>query len=119
MAFGEELKTFKFWKALLAEFIGTLLLVFVGASSAMNEKSTYLEIALTFGITVATVVWVIGHASGGHINPAVSIALAISRRVSVVKAFFYVIFQLLGSVVGAVLLKGLWEGVSGRSVENT
>lgn len=108
--FCEELKTWKFWKALVAEFVGTFILLFLGAPSCLGgkwdsvDKAELVSISLTFGITVATVVWCIGHASGGHINPAVSISLAICRRISVVRAFFYIIVQLLGAMAAGGML---------------
>jgi glycerol uptake facilitator-like aquaporin len=50
-------------------------------------------------------VWCIAHISGGHVNPAVTIAALITRRVSVVRAFFYLVAQLVGALIGAGLLR--------------
>ena len=60
----DQLKTVKFWKALFVEFLGTLLLILVGCGSCPGKD--IVRISLTFGLGVATVVWVIGHVSGGH-----------------------------------------------------
>ena len=92
--------------------MGTALLLFFGAPSCLgrdwNNTSApqLVSISLAFGLTVASVVWCIGHASGGHINPAVSISLAICRRVSLPRAIFYVVAQLVGAIAGVALLYG-------------
>lgn len=117
----EDITSLRLWKGIVAEFVGTLLLVLVGCGSCVSfpevdasgdvvrpqgyEKT--VQIALCFGLSVATIVWMIAHVSGGHINPAVTIALLATRKISLVKAVFFVLFQLVGACVGAGILYGL------------
>ncbi|XP_055353359.1 aquaporin-5-like [Paramacrobiotus metropolitanus] len=107
----EDLGRVKFWKALGAEFLGTAILVFVGCGSAasspvptQNMDAFCTRVGITFGLTVATVVWGICNVSGGHINPAVTIAFLLTRKISLLKAVLYMAFQCSGAVAGAGLL---------------
>ena len=66
----------------------------------------YFQIALTFGFMITVCVQMFGHVSGGHMNPAVSIAMAVSMHVSPSRAFLYVISQCTGGIMGSLLLRG-------------
>ena len=66
-----------------------------------------VQISLAFGLSVATIVWMIAGVSGGHINPAVTVAMLTARRISIARALAYVIAQCLGAIVGAAVLKGV------------
>jgi glycerol uptake facilitator protein len=97
----------------LAEMLGTALLVLFGAGSVLaalavgEGELTYAGlgfIALAFGLIVAIVIYALGQVSGAHINPAVTIALAAKRRFPWSEVAPYLIAQLIGAVVGALLI---------------
>ncbi|OWA52070.1 putative Aquaporin AQPAe.a [Hypsibius exemplaris] len=106
----EDLGKISFWKALAAEFIGTGFLVFVGCGAAVTSAPSQgtdafvTRVALTFGLTVATMVWCICGVSGGHINPAVTVAFLVTRKISLIRGLLYMAFQCSGAVAGAALL---------------
>ena len=96
-------------KAAVAEFVATFALIFIGAGAVVLAAGTgqldLVGIALAHGLVLAIVVSVTGHLSGGHVNPAVTIALWSAGRVSTIRGAVYVAAQLLGAVVGALLLR--------------
>jgi len=100
-------------RRLLAEFVGTGLLVLFGAGSvvaALTINGGRLDyaglgiIALAFGLVVALAIYAVGTTSGAHINPAVTVALAAARRFSWAEVAPYVVAQLLGAFTGAMLI---------------
>lgn len=107
----DDLKSPLFWRAAMAEFVGTLILTMVGCGACIGYSPAtdpdLVRIALGFGLIVASVVWGIGHVSGGHVNPAVTLAMAATRKISAARAAIYIIMQLCGAVIGAGILKGL------------
>src|SRR5437764_14982332 len=94
-------------KRMVAEFIGTFWLVFGGCGSAVlsaafpNVGIGLLGVAFAFGLTVMTMAFAIGHISGCHLNPAVSIGLVVGRRFPASRLLGYVIAQVLGGITGA------------------
>lgn len=97
-------------KSSLAEAVGTFILVFIGCGAILVNESSggalgHAGIAMTFGLTVMTVIFAIGHVSGAHINPAVTIALLMIKRVSLTKTLCYCVAQVLGAVLAALALK--------------
>src|SRR5256714_13091844 len=89
----------------VAEFFGTFWLVFGGCGSAVlsaafpNLGIGFLGVAFAFGLTLLTMAYAIGHISGCHINPAVSIGLAVGRRFPARELPAYVIAQVAGAVI--------------------
>ncbi|XP_078543510.1 aquaporin-4 isoform X2 [Lissotriton helveticus] len=103
--------TQSFWKAVSGEFIGMLIFVLLSLGSTINWSkeenplpADLVLIALCFGLSIATMVQCFGHISGGHINPAVTIAMLCTRKISLAKSIFYIIAQCLGAIAGAGIL---------------
>jgi aquaporin Z len=111
-------------KKLVAEFIGTLWLVLGGCGSAMLAAGYpelgigFAGVALAFGLTVLTMVYAIGHISGAHLNPAVSVGLWIGGRFDVKDLIPYIIAQVLGGIAGAGILYLIVTGKSGAEIGN-
>ena len=109
-------------RKLMSEFVGTMLLVLFGCGTAVAVNTyvtsiynvslpfTMVLIALAFGLVLMAVVHVFGSVSGAHVNPAVSIAMAIDKRMSVIECIEYVVVQILGGIVGAELLGIIFNG---------
>ena len=87
-----------------AEFIGTFALIFVGAGSIAFAR-TYTDIGLAHGLVIAVMVSAVGHISGGHFNPAVTLGFLVTRRMSPVLGGIYWVVQLGAAALAALLLK--------------
>ncbi|MBQ2682481.1 MAG: aquaporin Z [Thermoguttaceae bacterium] len=96
----------KLCKAFCAEFFGTFWLVFGGCGAAVfaADHIGYAGVALAFGLTVMTMAYAVGHISGGHFNPAVSIGLATAGRFCPCRLIPYFIAQFLGGIAAAAVL---------------
>ena len=101
-------------KKYVAELIGTMILVFVGCGSAValgcDANGGHLAVAFAFGLAIIATAYVIGNISGCHINPAVSLAMLINKKLGVTDFIGYVIAQIIGALAGAGLLKLLVDG---------
>uniref|UniRef100_A0A8B9LQ19 Aquaporin-4 n=1 Tax=Astyanax mexicanus TaxID=7994 RepID=A0A8B9LQ19_ASTMX len=112
MAAFKGIWTKAFWRAVSGEFLATLIFVLLSLGSTINWASgtenpppaDLVLISLCFGLSIATMVQCFGHISGGHINPAVTAAMVVTRKMSLAKALFYILAQCLGAIVGAGLL---------------
>jgi len=102
---GKEL--IKTLKAFVAELMGTMFLVLIGCGAAHSMGTDVVHVALAFGVTVATMAQSIGHVSGCHINPAVTLGFFVAGQFGLIKSLCYVVFQCLGGIIGALFLKGL------------
>jgi aquaporin Z len=102
-----------------AEFVGTFWLVFGGCGSAVLAAAYpelgigFLGVALAFGLTVLTMAYAIGHVSGCHLNPAVSVGLFVGKRFPASELVPYIIAQVLGGIAGAATLYYIASGQDG------
>jgi len=109
-------------KRTIAEFFGTFWLVFGGCGSAVLAAAVpgvgigYLGVALAFGLTVLTMAYAIGHISGCHLNPAVSVGLWTGQRFPGKEVVPYVVAQVLGGVAGAGILYFIASGQAGFNI---
>ncbi|MCY1722747.1 aquaporin Z [Prolixibacteraceae bacterium Z1-6] len=109
-------------KKLIAEFFGTMWLVLGGCGSAVLAAGYpelgigFLGVSLAFGLTVLTMVYAIGHISGCHLNPAVSIGLWVGGRFNGKELVSYIIAQVLGAIAGAAVLYIVATGKPGADI---
>lgn len=117
----------------IAEFLGTFWLVFGGCGSAIfaaqfitpvegtpiNLGIGLVGVSLAFGLTVLTMAYAIGHISGCHLNPAVSIGLCVGGRFKPSELVPYIIAQVLGAIVGAGILYAIASGKEGFAINAT
>ena len=106
-------------KRSIAEFIGTFWLVFGGCGSAVLAAAFpslgigFVGVALAFGLTVLTMAYAIGHISGAHLNPAVSVGLAVGKRFPASNLLAYIVAQVAGGIVAAAVLYVIASGKAG------
>jgi aquaporin Z len=106
-------------KRLTAEFIGTLWLVLGGCGSAVLAAAFpalgigFVGVSFAFGLTVLTMAYAIGHVSGCHLNPAVSVGLCAGGRFPASELIPYIISQVLGAIAGAAILYLIASGKAG------
>lgn len=94
-------------KAALAELLGTFTLVFIGAGAGALSTANgggMLPVALAHGIALLVIIYIWGFVSGAHVNPAVTLALAVTGRIKWERAAYYWVAQLLGAILAAFLL---------------
>lgn len=107
---------------LIAEFIGTMVLVLMGCGSAVIAGASgetgvgMLGISFAFGLSVVAMAYAIGHISGCHINPAISIAMVLVGRMKIGQALGYIVAQILGAIVGAGVLYFIATGKAGYDI---
>ena len=106
-------------KRAIAELLGTFWLTFGGCGSAVIAAAYpqlgigFLGVALAFGLTVVTMAYAVGHISGAHFNPAITIGLWAGRRIPFRDVVPYVVFQVAGAIAAAAVLKIVAEGQPG------
>jgi aquaporin Z len=104
---------------IVAEFLGTFWLTFGGCGTAVLAAAFpqlgvgFVGVALAFGLTVVTMAYAVGHISGAHFNPAITLGLWFGGRTSTLNVIPYFLFQVLGAVAAAALLKIVAEGQPG------
>jgi len=105
------------WRGAVSEFFATAIFVFIGTGAVVAAQDTLGNsqiqvpnltlIALAHGFAIMVLIYAIGEVSGGHINPAVTWALLITNRLSVLRFLCYVISQLIGGIIGSAMLLSL------------
>lgn len=109
-------------KKCIAEIIGTAVLVFTACGVAVVASSAWwVATSLAFGLVIIAMAYSIGNISGCHINPAVSLAMAIRKEITWQEFGFYVLSQVLGGFIGAILLgiclRGNFEALGGNVIQ--
>jgi len=112
-------------RSLVAEFLGTFVLVLGGCGTAVLAAGFdpggvgLLGVALAFGLTVVVMAYAVGHISGGHFNPAVTIGAVAGGRFPARDAAPYVVTQVVGAIAAAAVLYAIASGVDGFSAEDS
>ncbi|XP_077415032.1 aquaporin FA-CHIP-like [Vanacampus margaritifer] len=104
-----EFKSKAFWRAVLAELVGMTLFIFLSIAAAIgkpNDPGQEVKVSLAFGLAIATLAQSLGHISGAHLNPAVTLGMLASCQISVFRAVMYIVAQLLGSALASGILYG-------------
>lgn len=110
------------WRAYVAEFIGTFTLVFIGSASVWFAKTTpaygggTIAPAFAHGLAIVFAAYSIGHVSGAHLNPAVTVAALIAGAIDWVKAIIYIVVQIVAAIVAAFVLNALLLPVTQNGV---
>ncbi|TYH51263.1 hypothetical protein ES332_D10G260700v1 [Gossypium tomentosum] len=123
---ASELKKWSFYRALIAEFIATMLFLYITVLTVIGHKSQVatspdacsgvglLGIAWAFGGMIFIIVYCTAGISGGHINPAVTFGLFLARKVSLIRAIAYMVAQSLGAICGVGLVKAFQSAYYNR-----
>jgi aquaporin NIP len=97
-------------RSLVAELIGTFALVFAGAGAIMVDAKTHqlghVGVAISFGLVIMVMIYAVGHISGAHFNPAVSLAFALTRHFPWSRVIAYWAAQVTGAIIAAAILRG-------------
>jgi len=101
----------------LAEMVGAFTLVFAGCGAIVIDsisrgQVTHVGIAISFGLAITVMIYATGHISGGHLNPAVTLAFALTRHFPLARVPFYWLAQTLGAIVAALVLRILFGNVA-------
>ncbi|XP_048868012.1 aquaporin-1-like [Brienomyrus brachyistius] len=107
-----EFKCKAFWRAVLAELVGMTLFIVLSISSAIGNTNNAnpdqeVKVSLAFGLAIATLAQSLGHISGAHLNPAVTLGMLASCQISVFKAVMYIAAQMLGAAVASGIVHGV------------
>jgi len=108
------------FRQLAAEFMAMILFVWCGTGAAVSsgmwtdgtDPARLLTIAVAFGISISVLAYGIGHISGGHINPAVTLAFMALGDISIVKGILYMVVQCIGAIIGSFVVWGCAAGLT-------
>lgn len=105
-------------KKYIAEGFGTMMLVILGCGVAMIPNAGLVGTAIAFGAGLFVIIAVIGPISGAHVNPAVSLGMAMNKKITWIEFAFYVLAQFIGGILGALLLYGIYKAVGSDLLMN-
>ncbi|XP_003407049.1 aquaporin-1 [Loxodonta africana] len=123
-----EFKKKLFWRAVVAEFLAMTLFVFISIGSALGfnypvvgnqtaaASQDIVKVSLAFGLSIATLAQSVGHISGAHLNPAVTLGLLLSCQISILRAVMYIIAQCVGAIVATAILSGITSSLPNNSL---
>src|SRR2546421_877864 len=117
-----EEKSKGYVKPLIAELIGTFAFVFIGAGSIITNTLTHgaigtLGIALAHGLALSIMITAFAATSGGHINPAVTVAMLVTRRIAPLLGLLYIVAQLVGATLAGLLLQAIYPFVAYQAAQ--
>uniref|UniRef100_A0A803NMD1 Uncharacterized protein n=1 Tax=Cannabis sativa TaxID=3483 RepID=A0A803NMD1_CANSA len=104
---------------MVAELIGTYFLIFIGCAAAIVNKIqplTIVGIAIVWGLVLMAAIYALGHVSGAHFNPAVTIALAVARKFPLKHVPMYVVSQLVGATLASLTLRVLFNDQDSNNI---
>lgn len=116
-----EIRSGSFWRAVAAEFVGMLLFIFIGLSAVVGKDkqgvtgehiAQEVKVSLAFALAIATLAQSLGHISGAHLNPAVTLGLLVSCQISLLRCICYILAQMLGAVTASWIVNGYRSGDS-------
>ena len=93
----------------IAEFVGTFTLIFIGGGAGIASGHDIVAVGLANGLAIGIMVSNLGHISGGHFNPSITFGFVLTRRIALSLAVVYWAAQLLGAIVAAAILRGLFS----------
>src|SRR5947208_5770568 len=93
----------------VAEFIGTFTLIFIGGGAGIVSGQDIVAIGLANGLAIGIMVSNLGHISGGHFNPAITLTFVATRRITRLLAAVYIASQLAGAIVAAAILRWIFK----------
>lgn len=109
----KKICTLNFWRAIAAEFFGMVLFLLIVTTVALPWKATdnspvdtsanNVEIGIGIGLAIASIAMMIGHVSGGHLNPGVTVGMIVGGRISIIQGLLYIVAQVVGAIVGSAL----------------
>jgi aquaporin Z len=97
----------------VAEFVGTFTLIFIGGGAGLASGQDIVAVALANGLAIGIMVSNLGHISGGHFNPAITLGFVVTRRIQPALAVLYWAAQLLGAIAAAALLRAIFPHITG------
>ena len=109
----QDFTTVKFWRAVVAEFFGMVIFLLSvslvcqpWSKTGVDSSANHIEIGLGIGLSITTAAVMVGHVSGGHLNPAVTLGCIFTNRISVIQGLFYIPAQMVGGMCYTGFLLG-------------